>query len=135
MLESHPIFQPKATAEPILPAKVQLQDLKAIETDGQIVVKGKLSAGRPALTAVILDSERGRFGDYWARPYTAPINADTGEFNIRVTEPFTSGTLFLSFSFAHGVTTSDGDKQCQRGSDIQFRYRGKPGARNFQPAE
>ena len=80
---------------------------------------------------MILDSERNRFGDYWARPYSGSIDADTGEFEITVNRPFRKGTLYLSFCFENGANTADGQKTLQRGSAIEISYTGEKGSRQF----
>jgi hypothetical protein len=119
MLWRHPLFQPDATATPEQP-----DDL---EVKGLIVISGQLVSGQSAHSAVLLDSERGRFGDYWARPYSSSIDQQAGRFSITIAEPFRSGTAYLSFSFKNGLT-SDGDKSFQRGSKLEVTYQGEPGS-------
>jgi len=133
-LWKHPIFQKEATPNPKISAKVAVGDLQVAESkDGiSIVIKGKLSAKNPAHSVITLDSEQGRYGDYWARSYVAKIDPDTGEFQISVTEPFEKGTLFLSFAFDNGMTTSDGKQPFQQGSSIEIPYSTENGQREFQ---
>ena len=101
------------------------------EDQKQLLVQGRLTSGSPAHTAVVLDSERSRFGDYWARPYSGTIHPDTGRFEVSVTRPFRKGTLYLSFCFENGANTADGKKSLQRGSAVEISYSGEPGAREF----
>ena len=133
MLWNHPIFQ--ATKSGVAkPSMIEVTDLKLYEEDGLIVVQGKLVSGQKAHTAVVLDSERGRFGDYWARSYAAEIALKTGEFKIVVGEPFDSGTLHLAFCLGNGLTT-DGGKPFQRGTNLRFEYQGEPGSRTIEKIE
>lgn len=133
MLWKHPIFRVSKIQAPQL-AKIETENLKAREVDGQVVVEGIVSAENKAHTAVVLDSERGRFGDYWARPYVGSIDPQNGEFRVVIEEPFERGMLHLSFSLVNGTTT-DGTKPFQRGSDLRFEYQGKPGSRSVKQAE
>jgi len=129
MLWKHPIFQVSKSEEPE-PVKIETENLKAHEVDGQIVIEGIVSAENKAHTAVVLDSERGRFGDYWARPYVGKIDPQSGEFRVVIEEPYNRGMLHLSFSLVNGSTT-DGTKPFQRGSDLRFSYQGKSGSRKI----
>jgi len=133
MLWRHPIFRRESTVAWKMPQEVDVTGLEVTESDDgpRLFVKGKLSASLPAHTAVLLDSERGRFGDYWERSYTGAIDAETGEFKIVVCEPFGRGTLYLSFCFANGVNTSNGRVSFQRGASVQISYSGKRGSRHF----
>lgn len=131
MLWRHPIFQPDATATPEQPDDLKVKALKATEANGGIVISGQLVSGQSAHSAVLLDSERGRFGDYWARPYSSLIDQQTGRFSITIEEPFRSGTAYLSFSLENGLT-SDGDKPFQRGSKLEVTYQGEPGSREIE---
>jgi len=68
MLSAHPIFQPKQGSPLTLPGKLEVTDLEATEANGHIIVSGRIVSDQRPHTAVLLDSERGRFGDYWAGP-------------------------------------------------------------------
>ena len=134
MLWRHPIFQTAKIGEPTS-LKIEPKDLRALEEDGQIIVRGRLVTDRKAHSAVLLDSERGRFGDYWARPYVGTVDPETGAFRIVVAEPFERGMLHLSFSFENGLTTADGTMPFQRGTDLKFTYAGEPDSRKISPVE
>jgi hypothetical protein len=131
MLSAHPIFQPKQGSPLTLPGKLEVTDLEATEANGHIIVSGRIVSDQRPHTAVLLDSERGRFGDYWARPYTSSIDKETGRFSVTIEEPFQSGSAYLAFSFANGITT-DGDKAFQRGSKLEFTYKGAPSSRQIE---
>lgn len=132
-IQKHPIFQNQAVALPKMPQAIRIADLEVSESGdhAEIVVQGVLKANAPAHTAVLLDSERSQFGDYWARPYAATVDPKTGEFKIAVSEPFPKGTLYLSFCFENGVSTADGRKSLQRGSAVEITYKGEKGSRTF----
>jgi len=131
MLQRHPIFR-KEAGDYRMPRNVAVEGLTAREADdGSLTITGKLSASHSAHSALLLDSQRGRFGDYWARSYVSSIEPKTGEFQITVTEPFDSGTCYLSFCFDNGFNTGDGQTPFQRGSAIQVSYRGEIGKRQF----
>ncbi len=133
MLWKHPIFRREAVRDYEMPQKVELKELEVTETDngGKLMITGKLSASLPAHTAVVLDSQRGNFIDYWKRPYAGAINAETGEFRVEVSEPFSRGTLYLAFCFENGAVTSDGRKSFLHGSVIEIPYGGEKGSRKF----
>lgn len=133
MLWKHPIFQSTITQRYRSPKNVEVKQIKATESDdgSKLIVEGQFSASIPAHTAVILDSERGRFGDYWARSYVSVLDAKTGQFRIVVTRPFSQGTLYLSFCFENGVNMSDNKSPFQRGSSIQISYKGEKGSRRI----
>ncbi len=133
-LWKHPIFRKEVTPSPKAPAKIAVVNLDVTEAkDGKsIVIKGKLLARNPAHSVIALDSEPGRYGDYWARSYVAGIDSNTGTFEISVTEPFKKGTLFLAFAFDNGLTTSDGKRSFQQGSSIEIPYTTIKGRREFQ---
>lgn len=131
-LWKHPIFKKETTPNPKMPAKVKIKDLTFSSSDDQktIIIKGKLNSDQKAHTIVALDSERGKFGDYWERPYTAAVDAE-GNFKLEITEPWTQGTIFLSFCFENGVNTSDGKKIFQQNSSVSRSYSTKDGKRVF----
>lgn len=134
MLWKHPIFRREAVRDYEMPKKVELKELKVTESDsgGKLMITGKLLASLPAHTAVVVDSQRGRFGDYWERPYAGEIDAKTGRFKITVSEPFERGTLYLSFCFLNGTVTADGRRPFQHGSSIEIFYSGEKGSRRFE---
>jgi hypothetical protein len=133
-LWKHPLFQKKATPDPAMPTDVNVTGLNITESkDGtQVFVRGELSASLSAHTAVLLDSGRGQFGDYWAKSYSSPIDGSTGEFEITIDEPFEKGTIFLLFCFENGSNSADGKMPFQRGSSIEIPYEGAGGARRFR---
>ena len=129
VLKNHPIFQlEKKPAD--MPEKIEVNDLKVTEKDATVVITGKLNADLHAHTAVLLDSARSKFGDYWARSYVGSIE-ENGNFRITVTEPFKKGSIFLSFCFDNGVTTADGKKLFIHGSAIEVPYTTNDGKRSF----
>jgi len=133
-LWKHPIFRKDAMTNPRMPGKISVENLDVAESKDAktIVIKGRLSADATAHSVIALDSERGKYGDYWARSYTAAIDPDTGIFEISIAEPFEKGTLFLAFAFDNGLTTSNGKRRFQQGSSIEISYITKDGRRVFQ---
>ena len=133
MLWKHPVFRRNAVSGRRMPRQIDLQELAVTETeDGRsLKIAGTLSANMPAHTAVLLDSRRANFGDYWKRPYAGAIDKETGAFEIIVTEPFDRGTLYLSFCFENGTVTADGQKPFQQSSAIEITYDGEQGSRTF----
>jgi hypothetical protein len=133
LLCRHPIFQRETTGRPKVPQTVEVRDLRIAESDdgAAIVVEGTFSGSIPAHTAVLLDSERGRFGDYWKRSYSGTIDAATGVFRAVVAEPFGRGSLFLAFCFENGFNTGDGRMPFLRGSSIRVSYSGEKGSRRL----
>ncbi len=122
LLDHHPVFQAKQTAEPDMPDKLEVAGLSASRLDdGSIQVQGTLKSSINADTVVAVDSSRHQFGDYWARSYTGRIDPETGVFQITISEPFESGTLHLGFCLENGINT-DGQKVFQRGSELTIRY-------------
>jgi len=132
-LWKHPIFRKESTPTPPMPAKLTVDDLDVADTpDGKgITVRGKLTADLKAHTAIVLDSERGRYGDYWERSYVGKIDPETGTFEVIVSQPSQRGTLFLSFCFDNGVNTADGKKAFQQGTPIEVPYQATDGKRQF----
>lgn len=132
-LWKHPIFRKGATPNPPMPGEVEVSSLTITDgPDGKaITVRGQLTADPKAHTAVLLDSARGRFGDYWERSYLGKIDTETGTFEIVVSAPFARGALFLSFCFPSGVNTSNGKMPFQRGSAIVIPYETKDRKRQF----
>jgi hypothetical protein len=133
MLHKHPIFRSNTIAVPEMPQRVEITDLTAIEksSGAEFVVEGRLSSNLPAHAAVLLDSQRGRFGDYWERSYVSAIDGETGDFRIVIDEPLDKGTLYLAFCFENGINTGDGRVRFLRGSSAQISYSGKKGSRRF----
>ena len=122
LLKSHPIFRkslPDTGAK--TPTEFTVSDLKAVAQDGSIKVSGILKSTAKAHSVVIADSERNKFGDYWARAYTAKLD-DKGQFKVTVDEPYKSGTLFIGFCFNNGTNTGGGGKSYQGGSPITVSY-------------
>ena len=131
-LWKHPIFKKESSPNPKMPAKVDIENLATTSPDDQqkIIITGKLNSDQKAHTVVALDSERGKFGDYWERPYVAGIDPE-GNFKLEINAPRTQGTIFLSFSFENGINTSDGKKTFQQNSAISRSYSTKEGKRVF----
>jgi hypothetical protein len=133
-LWKHPIFRKQRTPNPSYPKEVKFENLQFKEADDgkNILVTGSLKSSDPAHSVIAYDSERGQFGDYWARTYVAPIDEKTGAFAVTVTSPHKSGSLFLSFNLESEINTSDGQKPFQRGSSISARYAVPSGERKFE---
>lgn len=130
MLWKHPVFR-NAKPQELSPVQIETENLKVQEVDEQVVLTGIVHAENKAHSAVVLDSERGRFGDYWARSYVGKIEPQSGEFRVVIKEPFTRGRLHLSFSLVNGLTT-DGEQPFQRGTELRFSYQGRPGSRKIE---
>tara|TARA_R110000850_G_scaffold16224_3_gene50849 strand:+ start:1499 stop:2590 length:1092 start_codon:yes stop_codon:yes gene_type:complete len=124
LLCRHPVFKSSSSSDPEMPAEIQVKDLTAIRSNNgeNITIRGNLQASGIASTVVAVDSERHQFGDYWSRSYTGKVDPETGAFEINITEPFESGTVYLSFCFDNGVNTSDGKQIFQRGSSLTIQY-------------
>lgn len=137
MLWKHPVFRRETTPARRMPQQIKVAALAVAESDkdNAFFVTGRVSATIAAHAAVILDSQRGQFGDYWKRSYVGAINAETGEFKIEVNEPFNRGTLYLSFCFENGAVTVDGRTPLQRGSALEISYSGEEGSRRFNLPE
>ncbi len=133
-LWKHPVFRKEASPNPRMPARFSVGNLDITESrNGKTtVIKGELSAGNSAHSVIVLDSERGTFGDYWARSYASAVDPDTGGFEVSITEPFETGTLFLGFAFENGMNTSDGKRPFQQGSSVEISYVTKGGRRIFK---
>ena len=71
---------------------------------------------------MIADSERNKFGDYWARAYTAKLDDKVG-FSVAIDEPFESGTLFVGFCFNNGTNSGGDGKSYQGGSGVTITYK------------
>ena len=124
MLKSHPIFRKAPPAgRPEISSEVAVSDLKAtVGKDGKsIAVSGSLKSPAAAHSVLIVDSERNKFGDYWARAYTAKLN-EKGAFEVYISEPFERGTLFVGFSFNNGTNTGGDGKSFQGGSGVTITY-------------
>jgi len=132
ILWKHPIFQSEEKPSPEMPQRVEISGLSAAERNGgeAITVRGSVRSDQPAHSALLFDSARGRFGDYWTRAYVGTID-DEGRFNVVVEEPFERGTLFLSFCFENGVNCADGKSPLLRGSVVEIPYSGQAGKRTF----
>ncbi|MEN8715155.1 MAG: hypothetical protein ABF384_09625, partial [Verrucomicrobiales bacterium] len=65
---------------------MKFENLQFKEADGgkNILVTGSLKSSDPAHSVIAYDSERGQFGDYWARTYVAPIDEKTSAFAVTV---------------------------------------------------
>lgn len=136
-LWKHPVFKTKASPDPNMPKNFKVTGLTVTESENkqQVIVQGTLKTSVPAHTVIVLDSERGQFGDYWARSYTSPIDPKTGQFKITLDAPYANGVLFLSFSLTNGTTTSDGTQPFQRGCSLTVPYSTKDGSRHFGDGE
>lgn len=128
----HPIFRKEATPNPGMPKKIEVKNLTFTNSDDHkmIIVSGKLTSDQKAHTIVALDSERGKFGDYWERPYSGAIDTE-GNFKLEISEPRDQGTIYLSFCFENGINTSDGQKIFQQDSSISRTYSTRDGKRIF----
>lgn len=137
MLWKHPIFRSESVSDPKMPQLLKVTRLTAteIEDGAKLMIKGTLLSDSRAHAAVVLDSETGRFGDYWERSYLGKVDAAMGEFKVEIVEPRARGTLFLGFCFDNGINTGDGTTPFQRGSSIQIRYSGNAGLRKFELPE
>ena len=132
LLQKHPIFGVEQRSEFQKPSRVAINKLEVVESgNDKIRVTGKLSASHPAHSVVLLDSQRRNFGDYWARSYVGAVDGNSDEFQIDVTDPFDSGTLYLGFSFDNGFNTGDGRTSFQQGSSVKITYKGSSGSRQF----
>ena len=107
----HPIFRKEALLNPKMPKDIEVENLEVSESPDrkQVIVRGTLKTGTggdakvsAAHSLIVLDSERGQYGDYWCRSYVAPIDPASGKFEVSVSEPYAKGTLFLSFGFDNG---------------------------------
>ena len=123
LLEHHPIFNSTHRAEPDMPDKLEVAGLSTSKSeDGSILIQGTLKPSIATDTVVAVDSARHQFGDYWSRSYTGKIDPETGVFELTISEPFSSGTIYLSFCFENGINTGDGEKVFQRGSTLSIQY-------------
>ena len=133
ILWKHPIFRAEEKPSPKIPQRVDVSDLSATEQNGGegITVRGTLRSDQSAHSAVLFDSARGRFGDYWTRAYVGAVD-EQGRFSVQVEAPFERGTLFLSFCFENGVSSADGKRPLLRGSVVEIPYRGQAGTPTFE---
>ncbi len=133
MLWKHPFFTGRAMG-PFAPWELKLTDYKAVfnpeaET---VTVSGKLIAGQPAHSAVLID-DRGVPSDYWSRSYAVRLAPD-GSFQIKVNEPArVTGEYRILFCFDNGTVTGNGTNigPTIRG-DIRKTYRYHNGQFDFQ---
>ena len=116
-----------------MPTGIEVENLEVTESPDhkQVIVRGTLKADATAHSVIVLDSERGQYGDYWCRSYVAPIDAASGTFEITVSEPYSKGALFLSFGFDNGIATGDGKTIFQQNSSVSVEYESKDGTRKF----
>ena len=68
---------------------MKFENLQFKEADDgkNILVTSSLKSSDPAHSVIAYNSERGQFGDYWARTYVAPIDEKTGAFAVTATSP------------------------------------------------
>ena len=123
MLKTHPIFRKTPPASlPKMPDQIVVEDLKAVADGETIKVSGTLKSPKTAHSALLADSQRNKFGDYWSRAYTSKID-EQGQFTVTVDETFESGTLYVGFAFNNGTNTGGHGKSFQGGSATTFSYK------------
>ncbi len=136
-LWKHPVFRNEQSPNPKMPGDIKVENFDVTESPDheKVIIRGILKTADTAHSVIVLDSERGQYGDYWCRSYLAPIDASTGKFEVTVSEPYAKGALFLSFGFDNGISTSDGKTIFQQSSSVSVNYEIKNGARSFEKTE
>tara|TARA_R110002096_G_scaffold155936_4_gene320346 strand:+ start:169 stop:1248 length:1080 start_codon:yes stop_codon:yes gene_type:complete len=124
MLWKHPLFSNENTNRVPTPRDLEVTDFKGTKSEdgNSIELSGRIMNPKGIHSVIAVDSERGQFGDYWARSYVGKVDPETGIFKAVITEPFQKGTAYIAFSFEDGFNTGDGKMPFQRGSSISYSY-------------
>lgn len=136
MLAFHPLFSKTHIEYSDANYSINLSGLTIKETDdNHIHVHGSASCTEDIHSVIALDSPR-RFGDYWSRPYRAPVEKD-GNFSLLVDYPFEEpkGSLAIFFSLDSGHNTTKGGREVLQQGVMTVQYTGKPGERTFTVTE
>ena len=136
MLAFHPLFSKTHIEYSNANYSINLSGLTIEETeDKHIHVHGSASCTEDIHSVIALDSPR-RFGDYWSRPYRAPVK-ENGDFSLLVDHPFeeAKGSLSVFFSLETGHNTTKGGREVLQQGVMTVQYTGKPGERSFTVQE